>query len=154
MNGHNRLYTMEVVIVHESDVVIAQVTTHKSLRVLRCPWVAMVAGWHVRVLSLVSITGLLLPVASLHHKAFNKTFQHCGCVTFDLSREILFKDLVDEGYNGASEALPCGDSVEVSDQIFFLDGFRCLAGHVAHVRSALKSIDGESVSLSSLDILM
>ena len=82
----------------------------------------MVASWHVGVLSLVSITGLLLPVAALHHKSLDKTLQHCGCVTFDLSREILFKDLVDEGYNGASEALPCGDSVKISDKIFFLDG--------------------------------
>ena len=85
MHGCNRLYTMEVVVVHESDVVIAEVSTHQSLRVLHRPWVAMVAGRHVWVLGLVSIAGLLLPVAALHHKALNKTLEHSGGVTFDLS---------------------------------------------------------------------
>ena len=64
---------MEVVVVHESDVIIAEVSTHQSLRVLYCPWVAMVASRHVWVLGLMSIAGLLLPVAALHHKALNKT---------------------------------------------------------------------------------
>ena len=85
MHGHNRLYSVEVVVVHESDVGIVEGSTHQSLRVLLCPGVAMVAGRHVGVLGLVSITGILLPVATLHFKALNKTLKHSGCVICDLS---------------------------------------------------------------------
>jgi len=66
MNGIDRLYAMEVVVVHNSDVGVVESTAHHVLCVRLSPGVTMETGGNSRVLGLMAVAGRFELVATFH----------------------------------------------------------------------------------------
>jgi len=152
MHGVDRLYAMEVVVVHNSDVGVVESTAHHVLCVRLSPGVTMETGGNSRVLGLMAVAGRLEMVATFHLDTLQEGFKYSLRVVLDFRREVVSDDLADELNDCGTETLSCSLIVHIGNQISLLDGLGGVTGQIAHVTGAFEGEDGEHVFLSCLDI--
>ena len=152
VNWRNRLDAMEVIVVDNRDVLVVKETTHHDLSVLISPVVSVEAGWDIRVLSCVTVAGVLKLIAALHLNTLDQRSKDRGRVVGNLIRVVTSVNLLNEIDNSSTELLSSASIVEIWDKILLLDGAWSITSHITHVRGTFKGEDGEHVLLSILDV--